>query len=179
MADEEEAEAAEEEGGGGGGKKKIILLIVIGLLLVLLSVGGTVAVLTMFKEEPPPEELAEGEEAAEEEEAEEVKLPAIYFPLNPPILLTYPDKGRQRYAQIEITLMARSETVVTEIELHSSRIRNDLILAFSGMEYAEIQTPEGKELMRQQALIVVQDIMTEEIDEPGIEQVLFTNLVMQ
>ncbi len=178
MADEEEAEVAEEEGGGGG-KKKIILLIVIGLLLVLLSVGGTVAVLTMFKEEPPPEELAEGEDATEEEEAEEIRLPAVYFPLKPPILMTYPDKGRQRYAQIEITLMARSDAVVAEIELHSSRIRNDLIFAFSGMEYAEIQTPEGKELMRQQALIVVQDIMTEEIDDPGIEQVLFTNLVMQ
>ena len=70
-------------------------------------------------------------------------------------------------------------TVVTEVELHSSRIRNDLILAFSGMEYSEIQTSEGKELMRQQALIVVQKILTEEMDEPGVEQVLFTNLVMQ
>jgi flagellar FliL protein len=75
--------------------------------------------------------------------------------------------------------MTRSEAVVAEIELHSSRIRNDLIMAFSGMEYSEIQTAEGKELMRQQALIAVQDILTQEIDEAGIEQVLFTNLVMQ
>ncbi len=174
MAEEEQSEEQE----GGGGKKKVILLVVIGLLLVGLSVGGTIAVLALFKEDPSPEEVVEGE-SEESEQAEEVKAAAVYFPINPAILLTYTDRGRQRYAQIEITLMTRSDKVVAEVELHSSRIRNDLIMAFSGMEYAEIQTSEGKELMRQQALMVVQEVLTQEMNEPGVEQVLFTNLVMQ
>ncbi|GAB2190753.1 flagellar basal body-associated FliL family protein [Sessilibacter sp. MAH2] len=174
MADEEQA--AEES--SGGGKKKLILLIVGALILISVSVGGTVAVLTIFKEDPPAVEEAD-DAAMEEKSMEETKMPAVYFPLNPSLLMTYNVRGRQRYAQIDITLMTRSDTVVTEIELHSSRVRNDLILAFSGMEYEEIQTPEGKELMRQTALTVVQTIMNEEIGEPGVEQILFTNFVMQ
>ncbi len=173
MADEEEQEES------GGGKKKMLLLIIIGVLLVLISIGGTVAVLTLFKEEPPAVEGEEGAEAAEEEAEEEVKQPAVYYAVKPPLLLTYNDRGRQRYAQVEMTLMARSDAVITEVELHTSRIRNDLILAFSGLEFHEVQTPEGKELMRQQALQTVQRILTEEMGEPGVEQVLFTNLVMQ
>jgi len=171
MAEEEVKEES------GGGKGKLILLIIIGLLLVLVSIGGTVAVLMLFKDDP--EAAAEETDDAAEAEAEAVKLPAVYFAIKPPILLTYSDRGRQRYAQVELTLLTRSESVVKEVELHSSRIRNDLIMAFSGLEFHEIQTPEGKELMRQQALQTVQRIMTEEMGEPGVEQVLFTNLVMQ
>lgn len=172
MAEEENEEEKKS------GKGKIILLIVVGLLLVLISVGSTVAVLMLFKDEP---EVAaeEGEEADAEAAAEDVRLPAVYFPLKPPLLVTYNDRGRQRYAQIELTLLTRSEAVVAEVELHSSRIRNDLIIAFSGLEFFEVQTPEGKELMRQQALETVQTILTQEMGDPGIEQVLFTNLVMQ
>ena len=171
MAEEEQEEAK-------GGKGKIILLIVIGLLLVLISVGSTVAVLMLFKDDPEPT-AEEGAEAAEAEPEEELRPPAVYFPLKPPLLVTYNDRGRQRYAQIELTLLTRSEEVVKEVELHSSRIRNDLILTFSGLEFYEVQTAEGKELMRQQALDTVQRILTEEMGEPGVEQVLFTNLVMQ
>ncbi|WP_317931690.1 flagellar basal body-associated FliL family protein [Halioxenophilus sp. WMMB6] len=169
---------AEDDQAEGGGKGKMLLLVIIGLLLVLISVGGTVGVLMLFKEEPEmaaTDEMDAGEMPAEEE----VKLPAIYFPLKPPLLLTYSDRGRQRYAQIDLTLMTRSEAVVKEVELHSSRIRNDLIMAFSGLEFNEVQTAEGKELMRQQALDRVQQILQEEMGEPGVEQVLFTNLVMQ
>lgn len=171
MADEQEQEES------GGGKSKLLILIIIGLLLVLISIGGTVAVLMLFKDDPEP--VAEEGADVEAEPEEEIKLPAVYFAIKPPLLMTYNDRGRQRYAQVEMTLMARSEAVVTEAELHNSRIRNDLILAFSGLQFHEVQTPEGKELMRQQALETVQRILTEEMGEPGVEQVLFTNLVMQ
>lgn len=173
MVDEEEQQ---EE--SGGGKKKLFMLIGIGVLLVALSIGGTVAVLMFLKDDPEPV-AEEGAPSEEDAEVEEVKQPAIYFAIKPPLLLTYSDQGRQRYAQVEMSIMARSETVISETELHNSRIRNDLIMAFSGLEFHEVQTPEGKELMRQQALETVQTILTEEMGEPGIEQVLFTNLVMQ
>lgn len=170
--------AEEEQEEGSGGKGKLMLLVAVGLMLVLISIGGTVAVLMIFNDEP--EEVVD-EESSEmpDESVPQSKSPAVYFPIKPPILLTYSDKGRQRYAQIELTLLARKQSVVKEVELHSSRIRNDLILVFSGFEFHEIQTAEGKELMRQQALSTVQNILNEEMGEPGVEQILFTNLVMQ
>ena len=170
----------EQEGEASGGKGKLILLIGIGLLLIIISIGGTVAVLMMFKDEPEEDPATESMEEMDSEEAiAESKKAAIYYPIKPPILLTYNDKGRQRYAQIELTLLTREQAVVKEVELHASRIRNDLILTFSGLEFYEVQTAEGKELMRQQALAKIQEILMEEMGDPGIEQVLFTNLVMQ
>jgi flagellar FliL protein len=58
-------------------------------------------------------------------------------------------------------------------------IRNSLILLFSGQVYEELQTDEGRELLRQAALAELQTIIEKELGKPGIEKVLFTNLVMQ
>ena len=75
--------------------------------------------------------------------------------------------------------MARENQVIEAIELHMPMIRNSLVLLFGGQIYEELQTAEGKELLRQQALEQLQALLQQEIDQPGIEQVLFTNFVMQ
>ncbi|UTA49492.1 flagellar basal body-associated FliL family protein [Simiduia sp. 21SJ11W-1] len=169
------AEEENEAEGGGGGKKKLIILIVIGMLLVGLSVGGTIFALQMLAD---PEPVAEGEEG-EAEEAAAPKLPAVYFPLKPAIIVNFNARGRQRYLQAEVTLKIRDPEVVAAVELHMSMIRNALVMLFSGQVYDELQTPEGRELMRQQALEEIQRIVESEIGKPGVEQVLFTNFVMQ
>lgn len=172
MAEEENETEAE---GGGGGKKKLIILIVIGMLLVGLSVGGTLFALQMLSE-PEPAAEGEAEEAAEEAAP---KLPAVYFPLKPAIIVNFQSRGRQRYLQAEVTLKIRDPEVVAAVELHMSMIRNALVMQFSGQVYEELQTPEGRELLRQQALEEIRTIVENEIGKPGVEQVLFTNFVMQ
>ncbi len=183
MADEEEDEGAEEgeekEGGGGGGKSKLILLIVLGLVVIGASVGGTLLVLSMLKEEPV---LEEGMEEGMEGEAameEEVKKPAIYYPLKPSIIVNFEARGRQRFMQADLTFLIRDDDVIAAIELHMPMIRNALVLLMGGQLYEDVQTAEGKELMRVQCLQEVQRLLEQEIGKPGVEQVLFTNLVMQ
>lgn len=173
MAEEEAAEAGEE--GEGSGKKKIILLAVMALLIIGLSVGGTLAVLKMMGGDEVPVE--EGE-AAEVEEVE-VKKAAIYYPLKPPIIVTFDAKGRQRYLQADITLLTRDDDVIAAIELHMPAIRNALVLLIGSQMFEEIQTAEGKELLRVQCLQALQEIFEREIGKPGVEQVLFENMVMQ
>ena len=173
MAEDSDQAGADEK--PSGGKKKVIMLAVVGLLLIGLSVGGTLLALQFLAPEPPPP--AEGEAAAAAPEP--VKQPAIYFPLKPPIIVNFQARGRQRFLQAEVTLMARENQVIEAIELHMPMIRNSLVLLFSGQIYDELQTAEGKELLRQQALEELQALLQQEIDRPGIEQVLFTNFVMQ
>lgn len=177
MADEEGTEGGENasnEEGGGGGKKKIILLAVMGLVIVGLSVGGTIAAIKMLGgDEPVP---AEGEE---EMPVEEVIKPAIYYPLKPSILVHYDTRGRQRYLQADMTLMTRDDDVIAAIETHMPMIRNALVMIIGGQIYEEVQTAEGKELMRLECLQELQRLLELEIGKPGVEQVLFTNLVMQ
>ncbi len=173
---------AEDEEGieeSGGGKKKLIIMVVVGLVLVGLSVGGTLFALKMMG----GDDAATGsEDAAGEADAaavEEVRKPAIYFPLKPTIIVNFNARGRQRFLQAEVSLMVRDEDVVAAIEEHSTMLQHGLLMLFSGQDYSELQTAEGKELLRQMALEEVQRMLEQEIGKPGVEQVLFTNLVMQ
>lgn len=176
MADENEAAEEGTEGAAKSGSKKIIMMAVVGVLLIGLSIGGTLVALKMLAPEPPP-----AEEGAEGEPAEEapVKQSAIYFPLKPAIIVNFQARGRQRYLQADLTLMTRENDVIEAVETHMPMIRNALVLQFGGQVYADLQTAEGKELLRQQALENIQNLLQQEIGKPGVEQVLFTNFVMQ
>ena len=175
MAEDEASEGEEEQ--QGGSKKRLILLIVLCLIIAGISVGGTLVALKMFGEEPPPAE-GEGAEGAEAEPTAP-PAPAIYYPIKPEIIVTYQARGRQRYMQAEINLLVRSEDVIAAIELHMPMVRNALNLIMGSQAYEDVQTAEGKELMRQNCLQELQKIIEKETGSPGVEQVLFTNLVLQ
>ena len=172
MADENDSN---EEGGSGGGKK-LIIMIVVGLLLIGASVGGTIAVLGMLKKDEPKTAMMEDGEAMMEEKP---KAPAIYYPIKPPIIVNFDTKGRQRFLQAEVTLLTRESDVIGTVELHMPMIRNALVLLIGGQQFEDLQTAEGKEFLRLQCLEELQRIIENEIGKVGIEQVLFTNFVMQ
>ncbi|MDN3639864.1 flagellar basal body-associated FliL family protein [Simiduia curdlanivorans] len=177
MAKPNETPEVENAPEGAGGKKKLIILIVLGMVLVGISVGGTLFALKMFS----GEEAAVAAEGDEEGEATApvVKLPAVYFPLKPAIIVNFQSRGRQRFLQAEVTLKIREPDVVAAVELHMPMIRNALVMLLGGQVYEDLQTHEGKELLRQQALAEIQRLIEIEIGKPGVEQVLFTNFVMQ
>lgn len=178
MADEpEETGGAEGEDGKGSSLKKMLLLALLALIIIGLSVGGTLFALKMLSDEP--EVMGEDGEAAEGEDVVEVKKEAIYYPLKPPIIVNFDARGRQRFMQAEITLLTRDTDVIPAIELHMPMIRNALVILIGGQHYEDVQTAEGKELMRIQCLEELQMLLEKEIGKPGVEQVLFTNLVMQ
>ena len=174
MADEGAEEQQPGKSKGSGGKKKLIIMVVLALLLVGISVGGTLFVLTMLGPQPVDEA------PAEDLPPEDVPPPpAIYYPIKPPLVVNFSVKGRQRFLQAEITLMTREDDVIRAIELHQPMLRNALVLLIGGQTYSEIQTAEGKELLRQQCLQEIQALLQKEIGKPGVEQVLFTNFVLQ
>jgi flagellar FliL protein len=173
MAADDEQQNSENEGNSGG-KSKLPLLIIVGLLLVGISVGGTIAALSFLKEEPAPAE--EGEVA---EEAAPPAKPAIYYPLKPEYILNIDARGRRRFLRLDITLLTRDDDVIAAVETHRASIDNTVNLIGGGQVFEEIQTAEGKEFLRLQLLQELQAVLEKEIGKPGIEQVLFTNFVMQ
>lgn len=188
-------------------KKKLFLFIGLAVLLVILSVGSTVVAVKMLSSNSDTDD----EDASElvDEELSEPVLPTIYYPLKPNFTVNYDVNGRQRFLQAELTLMYRDETLVKTLELHMPAVRNGLVMLLSNQTFDELQTQEGKEKLRADALKTIQDIITKErtaatnVDkdddeeekpaekakgkskekpkkaEPNIEQVLFTNFVMQ
>lgn len=184
-------------------KKKLFMMIGLAVGLVAISIGGTVLALKLLSPSTSNTD-------AEEEVVEEVKVlsPAIYQLMKPNFTINFNVNGRQRYLQAEVTLMYRDATIEPLLTLHMPAIRNGLVLLFSGKKFEELQTVEGKEVLRKESLEIVQGILNKEQaaiaaakkaeegddeDEkkdkdkdskkepeyPNIEQVLFTNFVMQ
>ena len=174
MADENE-ESTESEESKGGGKGKIIALVAVVLLLIGASVGGTMYFLGFFDPPPPTEE-----ELAAMEEAGPTKLPAMYFPVKPTFIVNFQSRGRQRYLQTDVTVMTRDQEIFNAVQSHLPLIKNRLVMVLGGEIYEELQTDEGRELLRQKSMEAVQQILKDEIGrEDGVEQILFTNFVMQ
>jgi flagellar FliL protein len=173
MAENIQDEESSDKAGSSGGKKKLIILIAIGALLITISVGGTLYFLGFFNaEEASGEDVVPGE-------ITEMKEPAIYYPLKPPFIVNYQSRGRQRFLQVSVTVMAREQDAIDAIQMHMPLIKNRLVMLFSGEVYEELHTDEGRELLRQKTLMAIQTILQQEIGKPGIEQVLFENFVMQ
>lgn len=168
--DEQQQDENEKE---SGGKSKLLLLVIIGLVLVGVSVGGTIAALSFLKDDPEPVEAAEAEEVAPPPK------PAIYYPLKPEYIVNIDARGRRRYLRLDITVLTRDDDVIAAIETHRATVDNTVNLIAGGQLFEEIQTAEGKEFLRLQLLQELQSVFEKEIGKPGIEQVLFTNFVMQ
>ncbi len=158
-------------------KAKLIIWIVAGLIVIGGSVVGTLFLLGFF--DGGDEEVTGEEEEVAEAVVDNKPAPAMYFPIKPAFIVNFPSRGRQRYLQVEVTVLTRDMEVFNAMQTHSPLIKNRLVMLFGGEVYEELQTDEGKELLRQKARDALQEIMQQEIGKPGVEEVLFTNFVMQ
>jgi flagellar protein FliL len=171
-------DATDTEGKPAGKSKlKLIILIVVGLLLVIgLSVGG--AMFFLHKADKKDDPQAE-EHAAVEGEAKVGKQVAIYEVLAPAFVVNFNYKGRQRYMQVTVALMGRDKAELDALHEHMPVLRNNLVMLFSGQDFESLATPVGKEMLRQQTTASVQALAQKETGKLAVEQVLFTNIVLQ
>lgn len=149
-------------------KRKPLLLICVGLVALLLSAAGVTYAL-----------LANSSGDEGEASQEPAKLPALYQPLEPAFTVNYAHGGRQRYMQASVVLMGREPAAMAALAEHLPLIRNQLVMLFSSAEFETLMTAEGKEALRVQATLAVQELMEQELGKPAIESLLFTNLVLQ
>ncbi len=167
MAKSEEVKDPEVK---GKGKLKMIILIVVGLLLAVgLSVGATWFFMNKSASKPAEAEAA----------AANVKPVAIYEPLTPPFVVNYKQNGRDRYMQVSITLQGHDKAALDELKVHMPVIRNNLVMMFSGETFETIASPVGLEMLRQKATAAVQAVGQKELGKTVIDQLLFTNFVLQ
>lgn len=173
--DQQNAEAE-----GGGSKKTLILIIVGALLLVGIAVGATIFLMSGDDDEGGEEkEEATAEEVVEEEAPADVPIPAQYVKLKPEFVVNFNVGTRQRFLQVSIEIMTRSQTIVDAIELHNPMLRNEIIRVLSDQDFNVLRTPEGKIAMQETLKTVVSDALTRESGINGVEALLFTNFVMQ
>lgn len=169
-----------------GSKKKLFVMIGIAVALIAISIGGTVVALKVLSPPSP-----EGEAVAAAEPAVTTLAPAIYYEMTPHFTINFNVKGRQRYLQAAITLLYRDPLLEELLKLHMPAIRNGLVMLLSAKDFDELQTAEGKETLREEALVIIQSQLQKErealiamgegekVSPANVEQVLFTHFVMQ
>lgn len=173
--DAEEKELNLDEGGDTTSdsdtppKSKTKLIAIIAVLL--LAAGGA----GYFYLGPSGESEDETLEAEVEVPVEE----AHYLTLEPVFIVNLPDRGKQRFLQASITLMARSSTALFRIEQNMPVIRHNITNILSAQTISSIQSSDGIEQVRSQALDQINTVLTVELGSEAIEQVLFTSFVMQ
>ena len=178
MAEEELEEVGADD--KPSGKGKIIIFGILGVVLVIASIVGTLFFLGTFSDSENSSGEAETVEGGSDAIiAKSAKGKAIYFPLRPPMVVAFPARGRQRFLQVAITLMAREQSAIDAVQFHLPRIRNNLTMLLGAQDYEHLQTIRGKEELRIKCLEEIQTILMQEIKKKGIEDIFFTNLVMQ
>ena len=174
-------------------KSEFVRLVIPGAIAIFLAVlGAQVAapMLTkMISGEPAAteEESADEEELLDEEALSEDELnvaaiePALYVPLDPPLVVSFADEdsGGTRFLQLTLQAMARNQHAIDAVKQHSPAIRNAFLFLLSSRTVADLMTLQGKETLRAEMTAKAQEILELNTGEPGIEELYFTSFVVQ
>ncbi|MDE2306302.1 MAG: flagellar basal body-associated FliL family protein [Gammaproteobacteria bacterium] len=175
----ENAPAAAKKSGGIGGK----LINAIGIFVVCLAavVAGGYVNATLH----PMPELKLGKDgtitavaAPAAAASADAGKPAIYFALDPPLVVNFQDGDAVRFLQVSMEAMARDQKAIDGVKKNLPLIRNNLLLLMSNRDYKVLMTRQGKEQLRQEALGAIQAVEKQNGDPP-VEDLLFTSFVVQ
>ena len=158
--------------------KNILIIAAAQTVLIILTVAGT---WFMFLSTQPavPMPMAEGEEGAEAKVPDK-KAEPIYISIDPSFVVNLQDKSKMRFLQMQLEVMSRNSDVKDLMDKHSTRIRNDLILAFGALSMDDIRQTEGKTNLQEKARITINKVLADaEGVKNAVEAVYFTKFVVQ
>ncbi|MEQ9544884.1 MAG: flagellar basal body-associated FliL family protein [Marinobacter sp.] len=156
------------------GKLKLIILL---SLVIVLAVGLSVVGTLWFLGGGVPGMSDDG--TSGEEEAVSAFEPSVYLDIEKALVTTVQAQGgRQRYAQVFLSLEADSEQALAAAELHRPLIRSQLVSLLGSSDFMELQTPEGRAALADKMLTTVNQVLEAEGEAP-LKRVLFRNFVVQ
>jgi len=174
-AEDENPEGLPPEGSKLGKKK---LIIIAAALVLILAIGGGVGAFFLMS----------GDSTEEPVDAEAPVLPeieALYTKIRtlegkPMFVVSLEsDDSDMHYMQIYVEAKSRDPSVDEALQQHMPLVVARLNALFSSQNVNTLKRVEAKRAMREQATEIVQEILQDKIGQPGIESILFTNLVMQ
>lgn len=155
-------------------KKKIILGLA-GVLGLALIVGGSVAAALHFTGalNPPPQ--VEAAMPVEELPPEET----YYYNLQPEFVVNFQGKTRVKFMMVEISVATHDEMVVSTLSDHDPELRNAVLDLLSEQEAEVLKSSVGKQALRDDALVLVEEIVAKHYEAEKVHDVFITRLVMQ
>ncbi|HWV14777.1 MAG TPA: flagellar basal body-associated FliL family protein [Cellvibrio sp.] len=80
-----------------------------------------------------------------------------YLPIKPALVVNYGGAGKVKYIKAEISLRVEDAHSASEVSHHMPLIRDTLIMLLSSMTDEEMGSGDGKESMRQEALLRINE----------------------
>lgn len=155
-----------------GGSKLVLMLVALNLLITVAALALFVLQIGPFKPAPMP---MAGEVMPPAEELP----PAIYESMDKPLVVTYQAGKRQRYLQLIAQFMTRSDETVLALRNHMPAILDEMYSVFSEVDFATVQSLEGRDMLREKIMMTTQEILSAHSSEHTIEAVFFTSYVFQ
>jgi flagellar FliL protein len=103
---------------------------------------------------------------------------ALYYAIDPPLVVNFEDGSVVRFLQITMEVMAHDQKAVDSVQKNIPLIRNNLLLLMSNRNYQSMMSRDGKEKLRQEALAEIRAVQKKE-GGPDVDDVLFTSFVVQ
>lgn len=175
MAEKKKTQEPAEK--ASGSKLKWIILILI--LLVLLGAGGGAAYyFLVYSSSEQPEATDEPAQPAAAAAAPAPNAPPIYHPLDV-FTVNIAAPGPVRFLRVKMTVVTRDPGVASAIDKNMPMIRNDLLSLLGSQEFEKINTQEGKDTLREQIKQAISRILVKAGGPSSVDEVLFTDFVMQ
>jgi flagellar protein FliL len=111
-------------------------------------------------------------------EGASAKAAAIYYAIDPPLVVNFEEGSAVRFLQITMEIMAHDQKAIDSVQKSIPLIRNNLLLLMSNRNYQTMMSREGKEKLRQEALTEVRAVQKKE-GGPDVDDLLFTSFVVQ
>jgi len=177
MAKEEDKQP-EEEAVDKSGMGKILILGIGGLLVIGISAGVALYLTGFFDPAPVPDQAAEtvGKTGVAKDSSTPA-APAQYLNLQP-FTVSLNGNGGHRFLQITVSLMARSEDVLSAVKANKPAVRNTLTLLFSSQSAEALSSREGTLVLQKQAITEIRKILMAEGAPAELEAIYFTNFVI-
>lgn len=174
MAEKKSAAKADAAEGDAGAKKKK-LLIIGGAVALLIVVGAAAAFFLLGGKK---DEEAEKAKAAAEAAAAPPP-PPVYVALGDPFTITLAAADRPHYMKVAISAMTHEKAAADELGVHAPLVRSKLVALLGAGDFEKLRSDEGRQALRAEVLKAVQDVLQEQSGKPGVDQVYFTEFVLQ
>lgn len=103
------------------------------------------------------------------------------MPLEPSFVTNFGEStdGRLKFIKADVAIRATSAGAATTALYHLPALRNTVVLLLSRQDESTMSTGSGREALRAEALAEMRALLEAEEGEPCIEDVLFTNFIVQ
>jgi len=181
MAEEEIKEEGVEE---GGGKKKKMIMIIGGVVALAIMVGAGLYFTGFFEDEVSPAvegaPTTESTNKADVEASEEggASTESFYHEMKPAFMVNF-SKGNIRVLKVNLSLMVKNEKAIDAVKLHDPVIRNNILMLLSGEDLEVLKTADGKATLQASIKGEINKVLEERKEPAKVDEVFFTEMVMQ